>query len=175
MLAAHFDTGSLNVTVTDNEFSGTFRYGVNVNTLLVGSAINATITENSLTGDFNSGIFVDNRGGQVTSTISNNLLNGTFDNNGIRVSSLISSGSALTNVTGFQGNIISGISQTGILVTRSGAAVINVNGTLNPAVSNEVSNETGNALESTGFTLPGHGGGQFYLNGQLITMPATLP
>ena len=128
-----------------------------------------TIADNQLTGDFARGIvlFVSNNN-DVEGVVRNNVLaaGSTYDTYGIyfRVFGTV----AEFNITQFEGNVINGMSGTGIFIDRD-AGTMTINGALDPALSNQVTNETGDKLESGGTPT-----GQFYLNGNLITLPATV-
>jgi hypothetical protein len=171
---------AMDVDATGNTLSGTFvRYGLDY--FITGNAaagpVQADITDNLLTGAFERGISIENRGAIMNTTVSNNLLIGpsTYVTIGIRIATISNVTPGIqTHVTGFDGNIVSGTSGTGIFIGKTGSTGSStVNGTLDPAFSNQVSNETGNKLQSTITGL--NGTGQFYLNGNLITLPQTVP
>ncbi|WP_170157267.1 inverse autotransporter beta domain-containing protein [Roseimicrobium gellanilyticum] len=163
---------SLNVDVTNNLLSGAFEYaGINLDADGTGSnKLNATVTGNVLTGSFARGITMDSyNGAKLDVELSNNQLIGdsTYATYGIYIRS---SNSSVLTVTQFDGNTISGASQTGIRIRRNNTSTLSVNGTLDEASSNHVSNENTEKVENTGSTS-----GQFYLNGQLVTLPTTVP
>jgi hypothetical protein len=163
---------AMDVDATGNTLSGSFvRYGLDyfISGNVAAGAVQADITDNILTGSFERGISLENRGAIMNATVSNNLLIGpsTYVTNGIRIVTVAPVVAAQTHITGFEGNVVSGTSGTGIVIGKLGATgSSSVNGTLDPAVSNQVSNETGNKLENAGPST-----GQFYLNGNLITLP----
>jgi hypothetical protein len=163
---------SLTANVTNNGLSGTFEYaGINLDTDGEGSnKLIATVTGNELTGTFARGITMDSyNSAKMDVVLSNNLLvgNSTFSTYGIYVRS---SNSSALKVSGFDGNVISGVSQTAIRIRRNNSSTLSVNGTLDADFSNQVSNENTEKVENTGSTT-----GQFYLNGQLVGLPATVP
>jgi hypothetical protein len=167
------------IGIRDNTLSGNFTAGNGISILVVSPAgtvpMSASITGNRFEGSFLRGLNIDARGSDtLNAVVSNNVFaaGSSYTTQEILFSTFISANLAVTQ---FDGNILEGTSPVGIRLSRETGGVITVNGTLNPALSNEVSNETGNKLETNNMTLPAHGGGQFYLNGNLITLPTTVP
>jgi hypothetical protein len=168
---------TLNADVTNNLLSGAFEYaGINLDADGTGSnALNATVTGNVLSGSFERGITMDSyNSAKMNVVLSNNQLIGgrlpieeeTFSTYGLYIRS--SNSSALA-VTEFDGNIITGKSQTGIRIRRNNTSTLSVNGTLDAAFSNQVDNENTEKVENTGSTS-----GEFYLNGVRVTLPTTV-
>jgi hypothetical protein len=133
------------------------------------------ISDNVLSGAFNRGIFV--------TTTSNNHVNAEIRNNLFTADSTVATtgiylrSDSLSEfiVSEFDGNVLSGTSVTGIRLERSNPTVGGGHLIVNGTVSNEVSNETGNKLEVVDPVLPdARTGGQFFLNGQLITLPPAV-
>jgi hypothetical protein len=136
------------------------------------------IIGNVLSGGFNEAIWVSAIGGsQLNATVTNNAITAaaTVDTVGIH---LRSGGTSILTVSGFNNNVISGLSQTGILVERIApngvGGGLSVNGGLNAASSNSISNETANKLDViNGTTEPISG--SFFLNNTQATLPAIVP
>jgi hypothetical protein len=176
--------GKLRGDVVGNQLTGTFStYGIHVDHQGAAPADPSfigivTVSNNVLTGSFAEGILVSALGGsQLNATVSNNQVgrNNTVANTtGIH---LVSGGASILTASGFDGNMVSGGWQTGILVERTtagvGGAVI-VNGTLDAASSNQVTGEAGNKVNVINPT-PQPISGSFFLNGSQVTLPVVVP
>ncbi|RBP48246.1 inverse autotransporter-like protein with beta domain [Roseimicrobium gellanilyticum] len=165
--------GAYTVNVTGNTLSGTFTAnGIYLPMQGAPTPLPATvnITDNLLTGSFLRGIWYDVRGNEnVSGVVSNNTLatGSSYTTGGI----VFSTGTAGSiTITGFNGNSILGTGPVGMIINEGSSGTISVNGALDAALGNQVDNESGNKLESSGSVS-----GSFFLNGVQVTLPATEP
>ncbi|RBP48244.1 inverse autotransporter-like protein with beta domain [Roseimicrobium gellanilyticum] len=173
----------LSSDILGNQLSGNFsNIGILVDhrgtapggdTTLIGDV---DLSNNVLTGNYLEGIRVSAIGGShLDVTVGGNLIDAGNTSNTVAIYFLSGDASVL-DVSGFNGNVITGPWFSGITVQRGSPGVggaLTVNGSLNAASNNEVSGELGNKVDIINPNVEPISG-SFILNGSQVNLPMVV-